>query len=198
MTTVMQEIEHIVTSEDEYYISKAETTKEGLLSISIQNNAKNIMLQMDSLTICNIQLTATEDIANYSSQVHIGTLTLINSPIQLQYGASVSTTEVKLPVQELTPWNTSELPAINKNNYIRIHGTIYSHINSKELYPLYSGTMYWPVTGTITANSNSEDTASNKIPITIQPYCQLYAIINGAPEKVLQPILFTATVEDWE
>lgn len=228
MTTTVQEIEEAVTSQQEHYTSKATIHQEGMLAIRIQNNAGNTMLQIDSMEICNIQLmdSAGELMLN-SSPAYTGSITLINSTLQLEYGTDTTiccqgittysqgittysqgtTTEVKIPVQILTPWNPAQHITGSKNTYAKIHGTMYTYTADNTLCPLYTGTMYYPLSGTIpaatteiTAVALTDTSTLHPIPITItlQPNCPLYAIINGRLEKVLQPITFTVTVEDWK
>ena len=163
MTTVVQEIENTVTSAPEHHTTKGENLKEGHLTLQIQNNAENTMLQIDSLEICNMQV----DDSSMSS------ITLLKTPMQLKYGTDTSTT-----------YNHATHLIITQNTYAQIHGTLHSYLPNNETYPIYSGTMYYPISVTTTIN--------------IHPNCPLYAIINSTPQKILQPITFTATVEDWE
>ena len=171
------------------------------------------------------------------SPAHTGSIIFINNTLQLHYGADTTycqgsttshlgtttycldtttycqdtSTEVKIPAQTLTPWKPAQLPAWSTNTYAKIHGTMYTYIADNTLCPLYTGTMYYPLSGTIPAatteitSAASTDTSTDTstlhptpITITLQPNCHLYAIINGQLEKVLQPITFTVTVEDWE
>lgn len=245
MTTTVQEIEETVTLQQEHYTSKATILREGLLAIQIQNNAENTLLQIDSMEICNIQLMdPAGELMHNSSPAYTGSIMLINSTMQIHYGADTtycqgtstfhqgttaycqdtttycqgtstycqgSSTEVKIPAQTLTPWNPAQLPTWSTNTYAKIHGTMYTYIADNTLCPLYTGTMYYPLSGTIPAATTeitavaSTDTSTDtstlhptQITITLQPNCPLYAIINGQLEKVLQPITFTVTVEDWE
>ena len=166
MTTVVQEIEDTVATQQEHYTPKTETIYEGLLTLQIQNNAENTMLQIDSLEICN-------------------THTLISTPLQLHYGTDITITN-HCSTSIFTP-------------VIKIHGTLHSYLLNNETYPIYSGTMYYPITGSIPADTaNTTPPYPTPIAISIHPNCPLYAIINGKKEKVLQPITFTATVVDWE
>ena len=135
---------------------------------------------------------------------HLGTTAYCQDTTTYCQGTS---TEVKIPAQTLTPWNPAQLPTGSKNTYAKIHGTMYTYIADNTLFPIYTGTMYYPLSGTIPAATTeitavaSTDTSTlhpTPITITLQPNCHLYAIINGQLEKVLQPITFTVTVEDWE
>lgn len=191
MTTVVKDIEDTVDTRKETTTSKAATLKEGLLTIQIQNNTENTILLTDRVEICNIQLAyTTGEVAHKGSLTYSGSIELINDTLQLHYGTNTSTPQVKIPIQTLTPWNTTEHPTTSKNTYAKIHGTLYSYLTNNTPYPVYTGTMYYPITGKIT------DTTT--ITITIQPNCPLYATNNGKLEKILQPITFSITVEDWE
>ena len=175
MTTVVQEIEDTVTSAPEHYITKGETHKEGLLTLQIQNNAENTILQIDSLEICNTQVPDST----------VSSITLISTPLQLHYGTDTTITH-HCSTNISTP-------------AIKIHGTIHSYLLNNETYPIYTGTMYYPISGTIpAATSDPNNTPTTQITISIHPNCPLYAILNGTPQKVLQPISFSVTVEDWE
>ena len=233
MTTTVQEIEETVTLQQEHYTSKATILQEGLLAVQIQNNAKNTLLQIDSMEICNIQLMdPAEELMHGGSPAHTGSIIFINNTLQLHYGTDTTccqgtstlhqgttaycqdtttccqgtttycqgtTTEVKIPAQTLTPWNPAQLPTGSKNTYAKIHGTMYTYIADNTLFPIYTGTMYYPLCGTIPAATTGIPAKSpTPITITLHPNCPLYAIINGQLEKVLQPITFTVTVEDWE
>ena len=236
MTTTVQEIEETVTLQQEHYTSKATILQEGLLAVQIQNNAENTLLQIDSMEICNIQLMdSSGNLMHNGSPAHTGSIIFINNTLQLHYGADTTycqgtsifhqgstayckdtttyckgtSTEVKIPAQTLTPWDPAQLPTRSKNTYAKIHGTMYTYIADNTLCPLYTGTMYYPLSGTIPAATTeiiavaSTDTSTDTlhptpITITLHPNCPLYAIINGQLEKVLQPITFTVTVEDWE
>ena len=193
MTTIVQEIEETVTQQ-ELYTTKGETHKEGLLTLQIENNAENIMLLIDSLEICNIQLIDPTGEITYNND-----LTIINSTTTLFYGTNISFSESIVPAQKLTPWNPAELPSLSNNSYAKIYGTLHSYLPNNETYPIYTGIMYYPISGTISA-SKSGITISSPTPlaITIHPYCPLYTMLNGKIEKILQPITFTATVDDWE
>ena len=205
MTTTVQEIEETVTTRQEPYNSKASYLKEGVLAIQIQNNAENTMLQIDSMEICNIQLMdPAGELMHNGSPACTGSIMFINSTLQIHYGANTTycqgtSTEVKIPAQTLTPWNPAQLPTWSTNTYAKIHGTMYTYIADNTLCPLYTGTMYYPLCGTIPAATTGIPAKSpTPITITLHPNCPLYAIINGQLEKVLQPITFTVTVEDWE
>ena len=166
MTTVVQEIEDIAATQQEHYTTKTETIYEGLLTLQIQNNAENTMLQIDSLEICNTQLMDSS----------CNSITLIKTPIQLHYGTHTSITH-----HCRTGISTHE---------VKIHGTLYSYLPNNETYSIYSGTMYYPISGEITDTTTSV--------ISIHPNCTLYACINGKMTKVLQPITFSASVNDWD
>lgn len=207
MTTVVKDIEKTVTSAPEHYTTKGENLNEGLLTLQIQNNAENTMLQIDSLGICNIQLMdSTGKDTCYGSLIRTGSVTIIDTLLQLYYGANtiaiynLATQKIKIPTQKLTPWNPTEHPARSKNTYAKIHGTLNSYLPNNETYPIYSGTMYYPLSGNIPAATSdiTNPQAPASTVITIHPNCPLYAIINSSPQKVLQPISFTVTVEDWE
>lgn len=206
MTTVMQEIEDTVTSQSKHYITKGENLKEGLLTLQIDNNAENTMLQISSLEICNIQLAdSTEDFSHNNSSTYTGAITLINSKVQLQYGSGTSTTyyntplKIKIPAQKLTPWNPAELTTMSSYTYAKIHGTMYTYLTNNDLLPLYSGIMYYPISGEIPAiTGDNTNISPTPITINLQPNCPLYAIINGIPQKILHPITFTVTVDDWK
>lgn len=205
MTTTVQEIEETVTTRQEPYNSKASLLKEGLLAIQIQNNAENTMLQIDSMEICNIQLMdPAGELMHNGSPANSGSIMFINSTLQIHYGTDTTycqgtSTEVKIPAQTLTPWNPAQLPTGSKNTYAKIHGTMYTYIADNTLFPIYTGTMYYPLSGTILAATTGIPAKSlTPITITLHPNCPLYAIINSQLEKVLQPITFTVTVEDWE
>ena len=205
MTTTVQEIEETVTTRQEPYNSKASYLKEGVLAIQIQNNAENTMLQIDSMEICNIQLMdPAGELMHNGSPAYTGSIMFINSTLHIHYGADTTycqgtSTEVKIPAQTLTPWNPAQLPTGSKNTYAKIHGTMYTYIADNTLCPLYTGTMYYPLSGTIPAATTGIPAKSlTPITITLHPNCPLYAIINSQLEKVLQPITFTVTVEDWE
>ena len=205
MTTTVQEIEETVTTRQEPYNSKASYLKEGVLAIQIQNNAENTMLQIDSMEICNIQLMdPAGELMHNGSPACTGSIMLINNTLKFHYRADttyyqVTSTEVKIPAQTLTPWNPAQLPTGSKNTYAKIHGTMYTYIADNTLFPIYTGTMYYPLCGTIPAATTGIPAKSpTPITITLHPNCPLYAIINSQLEKVLQPITFTVTVEDWE
>ena len=205
MTTTVQEIEETVTTRQEPYNSKASYLKEGLLAIQIQNNAENTILQIDSMEICNIQLMdPAGELMHNGSPACTGSIMFINNTLQFHYGADTTycqgtSTEIKIPAQTLTPWNPALLPTGSKNTYAKIHGTMYTHIADNTLFPIYTGTMYYPLCGTIPAATTGIPAKSlTPITITLHPNCPLYAIINSQLEKVLQPITFTVTVEDWE
>ena len=205
MTTTVREIEETVTTQQEPYNSKASYLKEGVLAIQIQNNAENTMLQIDSMEICNIQLMdPAGELMHNGSPAYTGSIMFINSTLQIHYGTDTTccqgtTTEVKIPAQTLTPWTPAQLPTGSKNTYAKIHGTMYTYIADNTLCPLYTGKMYYPLSGTIPAATTGIPAKSlTPITITLHPNCPLYAIINGQLEKVLQPITFTVTVEDWE
>ena len=202
-TTLLEEKDsNTIFTRQRNFTSKSGTLKEGLLSLQIQNNAGNTMLQIDSLEICNIQLADnTGDTAHNSSLTRTGSITLISSPMQVEYGSCTSTItvngnstplEAKVPVQTFKPWSTAEHPAKSKNTYAKIHGTMYTYIANNTLFPLYTGTMYYPLSGKITS------TDTNHITIDLQANCPLYAILNDTPQKVLQTISFTVTVNDWK
>lgn len=226
MTTTVQEIEETVTTRQEPYNSKASYLKEGVLAIQIQNNAENTLLQIDSMEICNIQLMdPAGELMHNGFPAYTGSIMLINSTLQIHYGTDNTycqgsntshlgtttyfqdtttccqgtSTEVKIPAQTLTPWNPAQLPTGSKNTYAKIHGTMYTYIADNTLFPIYTGTMYYPLCGTIPAATTGIPAKSpTPITITLHPNCPLYAIINSQLEKVLQPITFTVTVEDWE
>ena len=205
MTTTVQEIEETVTTRQKPYNSKASYLKEGVLAIQIQNNAENTLLQIDSMEICNIQLMdPAGELMHNGSPANSGSIMFINSTLQIHYGTDTThcqgtSTEVKIPAQTLTPWNPAQLPTGSKNTYAKIHGTMYTYIADNTLLPIYTGTMYYPLCGTIPAATTGIPAKSlTPITITLHPNCPLYAIINGQLEKVLQPITFTVTVEDWE
>ncbi len=178
MTTVVKEIENTVNSQEQHYTTKGETHKEGLLTIQIQNNAENTMLQIDSMELTNA-----------------GSITLTSTPLQLHYGTNTSITHNCNTDTSITHnCNTSI-----STQEIKIHGTLHSYLLNNETYPIYSGTMYYPVSSTIpAATSDTNNTPTTQITISIHPNCPLYAIINGKKEKVLHSITFTATVVDWE
>jgi hypothetical protein len=178
------------------------------------------------MEICNIQLMdSSGNLMHNGAHAYSGPIMLINSTLQIHYGADTTycqgtstfhqgttaycqdtttycqgtTTEVKIPAQTLTPWNPAQLPTRSKNTYAKIHGTMYTYIADNTLCPLYTGTMYYPLSGTIPAATTGIPAKSlTPITTTLHPNCPLYAIINSQLEKVLQPITFTVTVEDWE
>lgn len=194
MTTVVKEMEDTIMNVEGHYISKATTLPMGTLLLEIQNNAENTILQIDSMAICNIQLQDST-----GKLAHNVPLSLINTPLQLQYGANTAITSENIPAQTLTPWAPDTLPILSKNTYAKIHGTIYTHITNNTLFTIYTGTMYYPISGTIPTGSTAP-TPQHNIPLTINiyPNSPLYAILNGIPTKILQPITFTVTITDWQ
>ena len=190
MTTTVQEIEDTVVSHQENYTSKAEASLKGMFKVQVQNKAENTMLQIDSIKICNILLADT-----LTNQICKGNIKIICRTCNLPYGSNIFTSEISVPPQKLVPWTTAELPAGSNSTYAEIHGAIYSYTTNNELFTIYSGAMYYPISGILTASMGG---ITNIAAIKIQSNCPLYAYHNGKIGKVLQPITFTATVNNWK
>ena len=191
VNTVVEEIETTVKSEG--------PAKTGYITITIQNNASNTCLQIDSVEICNIVLEETSTL-----QKHRGDITVLLSGIQnhtsttlaegssLPEGTSISSKEIKLPQQRFSQWNPNTLPHHSNNQYIKIYGRIYTYGCNGTPILLSSGPMYTPLQGEITEN----ETLS--ITISLESNCPVYIEDNGEMTKVLQEITFNVSIDEWE
>lgn len=187
MNTVVQDIDQTIEERDKY-ISKSTCYQEGKLAVAIKNNAENTLLQIDSVEICNILLYNQDFEYQYTGDI---TIMKYNNTGNLSYGTDSLWCTTTLPEQVSVPWSPEDSPYLNKGSYAKIHGAVYTYIADNSLLLLHSGTMYCPVGVNITRFS------ATLININIYGNCQLYACINGKMRKVLQPITFGASVEDW-
>ena len=191
VNTVVEEIETTVKSEG--------PAKTGYITITIQNNASNTCLQIDSVEICNIVLEETSTL-----QKHRGDITVLLSGIQnhtgttlaegysLPEGTSISSKEIKLPQQRFSQWNPNTLPHHSNNQYIKIYGRIYTYGCNGTPILLSSGPMYTPLQGEITENETLSTT------ISLESNCPVYIENNGEMTKVLQEITFNVSIDEWE
>ena len=191
VNTVVEEIETTVKSEG--------PAKTGYMTITIQNNASNTCLQIDSVEICNIVLEETSTL-----QKHRGDITVLLSGIQnhtgttlaegysIPEGTSISSKEIKLPQQRFSQWNPNTLPHHSNNQYIKIYGRIYTYGCNGTSILLSSGPMYTPLQGEITENETLSTT------ISLESNCPVYIEDNGEMTKVLQEITFNVSIDEWE
>ncbi|MBR4883062.1 MAG: hypothetical protein IKU18_04205 [Bacteroidales bacterium] len=192
VNTVVEEIETTVKSEG--------PAKTGYITITIQNNASNTCLQIDSVEICNIVLEETSTLQKHRGDItvllsgiqnHTGT-TLAEGSSSLPEGASITCKKIKLPQQRFSPWNPNTLPNHSNNQYIKIYGRIYTYGCNGTLILLSSRPMYTPLHGEITENET--------LPITVslESNSPIYIENNGEMTKVLQEITFNVSINDWE
>lgn len=194
ISTVAEGIEETVGKKENALYSKSNNMGTGCITLQIQNNAPNTTLHADSVEICNILLpekTAPEPLR--------GNIALAFTPdssgqncTHLPYGSCATFPSATLPAQALIPWSTAELPHTSTGTYLKIHGKICTYLPDSTTMPLYEGTMYTPLAGTLTANQTSI------IHIELYPNCPLYCITNGKTAKVLQTIQFSVSVENWQ
>lgn len=192
VNTVVEEIETTVKSEG--------PAKTGYMTITIQNNASNTCLQIDSVEICNIVLEGTSTSQTYRGNVTGIQLvaqdqagaTLADASSSLPEGASISSKEIKLPQQRFSPWNPNTLPHHSNNQYTKIYGRIYTYGCNGTSILLSSGPMYTPLQGEITENETLSAT------ISLESNCPVYIEDNGEMTKVLQEITFNVSIDEWE
>lgn len=174
MTTVISEIEDTVNSAPGNLKIKSAELKYGSLTLQINNTAENATLQIDSLEIYNILVPDNE------------------TGLTKRGNIKLDSTAAKLPVQTFSPWEPRTLPQHSSKMYIKIYGQMYTFLLDGTPLPLYTGPMYLSFNATITEN------ATTAISLNLYPGCPLYCQINGKMKKVLQPITFSVTVNDWD
>ncbi len=187
MTSVVDEVEEsIATNKAE---SPPKSIKEGTLTLRIYNKADNTTLWIDSIEICNILL---ED--RTTGGLKLGNITLFKSlgNTHLEFGNMMRTTEMHFPEQTFAPWSPYTLPENSDNMYLTIHGQMFTCLPDNNLFPIYTGPMYFTFSGSIKAGDTTN------IEFELYDNCPLYCKINGKMETVLNSININVTVNDWE
>ena len=178
-STTVEEINNTVNTSNAPITLKSDEIKQGTLVISIQNNADNTLLTIDSLTLCNV-LTPNKT----GGKPKRGNITI--------FPQEETFPPIQLPTQTITPWTANQLPRPGSGAYITIHGKLHTNTSTNTPYLLYQGAMYTPFSTTISEATTTTAT------ITLYPNCPLYIIHNGTLLKILQEITFMPFVWDWE
>ena len=195
MTTVVDEIDGTVQGE-QVYTSKAESSKEGSFVLHIGNDADNTMLRIDSLEICNVLVA--DPATGYVRSGSIMLYEWDRAAGEIAGGSGLTTDEVRVPVQTLEPWAPQESfssgghPVAGGGAYVKIFGSVCSFLQGNEVYTIYEGVMYYPLSGVVT------EVAASPVSIILNEDCPLYAQIGGRMEKVLNPVAFSVSVEQWQ
>ena len=183
--SVSSEMEEAVANGAEGIKSENST---GALSLKIHNIAPNTSLKIDTLTICNILLEGSGE------EPAPGRIKLQGSydTARIEYEGAAICGDLTLPPQKFSPWDHTTLPDKTDLMYVRMDGTMYTYIANGELFPIYSGAMYFTFGARITENQTTQAT------LLIYDNCNLYCNIDGEMVKVLQSINFEPSIKDWE
>ena len=186
ITTVAEEIDKTIMAEEEFHTFQKTKGNGYKVTLKILNNAENTILQIDTLNLCNIMLS--DSVSGISCKSH---LKINDKTISVPYGSHTAMSSEIIAIQELVPWEPAEgIPLGSNKSYAKIYGTMFTQNCKPDT--LYSGIMYYPISGCITGHNSTE------IPVNLHPNCPLYGELNGKMEKILQPIAFCITVADWE
>ena len=210
--SIGEEMEPAVKSSASAQENPAEENHTGHLTILIRNSAKNTLLTIDSIQLCNtlegnITLTKPSDGNQQQENREVpfqqGQSTHTDNTAQhnretaswnilVQHGQEASTGETALQPQRFALWTPDELPQESRNTYLKIYGKIFSLTPSSSLLSISDTPMYTSITGTITEGSSTSTT------IELKSNAPIYIEQNGAMIKVLREISFSPSVSGWE
>lgn len=109
----------------------------------------------------------------------------------LEHGNKIIKKSSTLKFEDSVCYSIKNLRLHTKNSYIKIYGRINCILENSRSYLIYSGTMYFPLTGKMI------DTSTSQIKFELSDNCPLYYQTNGKMEKVLKSINFDVSVDKW-
>ena len=172
--------------------------REGWLQLTIQNNAPNTVIHIDSLILCNILAVPINQ--HSSPTIDTGRLIKINllkglGYITLPCGSEANIPKTKIAEQKLSHWAPYALPNETNETLLAIYGEIAGISNnaadSSEYYTICSSPMYTALSGSILHNQTTLKTVS------FYPDSPIYTIQNGTMIKILKEMTFSPYVAPW-
>lgn len=179
-STTVEEIDETINTKE----TITTPTNMGLITITLQNNAEGTLLLLDSIQLCNIK----------TENANINTITISKHQpaMKLSNNSSFSTTEINLPSQKFIPWAPDKLPEESKTAYIKICGKLYTYLTTGETLLHCTGPMYTPLQGLIHPKRNTT------IKIEIYDNCPIYCQSDSTLYKILIPVNFDVSIDEWE
>lgn len=170
----------------------------GWLQLTIQNNAPNTVILIDSLILCNaLAATGGPQASPAADSAVLTDITLLkcSGHTILPYGHRTDIPKTKMAEQKLSHWVPNALPNETHETFLTIYGKILgvtcNATDTTESYTICSTPMYTALPDTILNNRTTFRT------ISFHPDSPIYTVQNGTMIKVLEEISFSPYVRPW-
>jgi hypothetical protein len=166
----------------------------------IQNHMPDLHLVVEGIRLCNIHLSGTYHFAT-ETQVHywetdsLSTLSLETGQLKLAPNDEISFPQegnISFIPQITKTWIPITLPQDSNECYLLLNCKVFNDIT------IWSDGQGNCAEVAIPLSINLQSNQPSVIVLTLEPNCPWYNIQGSAPEKILVPIIFNASVDDWE
>ena len=169
------------------------------VSICIQNHMPDLYLEVESIRLCNIHLSATYHFATEAHDYYwetdtLSTLTICTGQIKLAPNEETSFPEagsITFIPQTTRTWIPVTLPQQSEESYFLLNCKVF---NSATIWSDGHGHC---AEVAIPLSVNFKSNQHSVIVLTMAPNCPWYNIKESTPQPIFMPIAFNATVEDW-
>lgn len=183
------------------------------VSFQIRNEIESLHLQVRGIRLVHVAVDGTfyfpydGESAEWVVDNTRGSLELLTDTLDIEPGAEVSMiSQGLLPVipQQTESWDVNRMPGMASGTLVLVDCRIYQMLDAEKGYAEGGGYVVWGdseggfAEAAIPVSLNTVMGETSVITLTLDEACGWYNISGWKPEKVLRPIEFSPSVEDWE
>lgn len=174
------------------------------IQIRLKNRLPRLVLEVESILLCNVHQTGTYHFPNeqtdgyWELHSHRSSMPIPFSPCRLAYQDSLTLPkEQGLPFlpQCLQAWNPRHHPSTSTDAYILMSCRIYQE-DADVL--IWGNANNGPAEVAIPLTLQLQPDECHTLTIALEDNCPWYSLNDSIPSRILQPITFDASVDDWD